>query len=521
MARIFDIKITSGTSHSFYTIYYDQVDAANIATRVSTSLPATGVTYNDLTSGSGVTVSVPNSATSILLYNNSCVIDDEIILPTPTPSPTPTSSPTPTPTSSPTPSPTPSPSPTETPTPTPSPSPTNTPTPSPTTSPTPTPTPSPTPNCDFDMDINVVTPTPTPSPSPTSTPTPTPTSTPTPTPSPSPSPTETPTPTPSPTTSPTPTPTSTPTPTPSPTPNCDFDVDVTLNTRPSIIVPNFSQTENTATGNTIGNLVANDDEGGTFTWVFEDTASYPDNNSFSLTSGGVLSNAEVFNHEVKSLYTLYVKVTDNGGLTNTREFTVDIVDVNETPYGLTLSNNSQRENTSTGTTIGIFSGLDVDSNETFTYALTGTGNDNASFSLSSAGVLKNAIVFNYEVKNSYSIKVTVTDSGNNTYTDTFTISVLDVNETPTNVGISFSSIYENVVTGTTIGGLYTIDPDTSNTFTYTLVSGTGSTDNDSFDIDGTSLKSAEVFNYEVKSSYSIRVRSTDQGGLFKEKVITI
>ena len=150
----------------------------------------------------------------------------------------------------------------------------------------------------------MVTPTPTPSPSPTSTPTPTPTSTPTPTPSPSPSPTETPTPTPSPTTSPTPTPTSTPTPTPSPTPNCDFDVDVTLNTRPSIIVPNFSQTENTATGNTIGNLVANDDEGGTFTWVFEDTASYPDNNSFSLTSGGVLSNAEVFNHEVKSLYTV-------------------------------------------------------------------------------------------------------------------------------------------------------------------------------------------------------------------------
>ena len=35
------------------------------------------------------------------------------------------------------------------------------------------------------------------------------------------------------------------------------------------------------------------------------------------------------------------------------------------------------------------------------------------------------------------------------------------------------------------------------------------------------MKSAEVFNYEVKSSYSIRVRSTDQGGLFKEKVITI
>ena len=135
------------------------------------------------------------------------------------------------------------------------------------------------------------------------------------------------------------------------------------------------------------------------------------------------------------------------------------------------------------------------------------------------GTLKAGESYNYEVKNTYSIGVTVTDSGNNTYTGTFTININDVNETPTNVGISFSSIYENVVTGTTIGGLYTIDPDTSNTFTYTLVSGTGSTDNDSFDIDGSSLKSGEVFNYETKSSYSIRVRSTDQGNLFKEKVI--
>ena len=522
MARIFDIKITSGTSHSLYTIYYDQVDAANIATRVSTSLPATGVTYNDLTSGSGVTVSVPNNATSILLYNNSCVIDDEIILPTPTPSPTPTNTPTPSPTSSPTPSPTPSPSPTETPTPTPSPSPTNTPTPSPTTSPTPTPTPSPTPNCDFDMDINVVTPTPTPTPSPTSSPTPTPTSTPTPTPSPSPSPTETPTPTPSPTTSPTPTPTSTPTPTPSPTPNCDFDVDVTLNTRPSIIVPNFSQTENTATGTTIGNLVASDDEGGTFTWVFEDTASYPDNNSFSLTSGGVLSNAEVFNHEVKSLYTLYVKVTDNGGLTNTREFTVDIVDVNETPYGLTLSNNTQRENTPIGTTIGIFSGLDVDSGETFTYSLTGSGNDNASFALSSGGVLKNDIVFNYEVKNSYEIEVTVTDSGNNTYTDTFTISILDVNESPTNLSLSSDSIEENQSTGTTIGTFSSTDVDSGDSHSYELVSGLGDTNNDSFTLtSGGILKSKEVYNYEGKNSYSIRVKTTDSGGLTYIGIFTI
>ena len=96
MARIFDVMITSGTSHSLYTIYYDQVGPSNIATIVSTTSPATGVTYSELIVSPGVRVEVPETATRILLYNDSCLIDDEIILPTPTPSPSPTPSSTPT-----------------------------------------------------------------------------------------------------------------------------------------------------------------------------------------------------------------------------------------------------------------------------------------------------------------------------------------------------------------------------------------------------------------------------------------
>jgi gliding motility-associated-like protein len=54
-----------------------------------------------------------------------------------------------------------------------------------------------------------------------------------------------------------------------------------------------------------------------------------------------------------------------------------------------------------------------------------------------------------------------------------------------------------------------------------LVSGAGSTDNASFTIDGGSLKTAGVFDFETKSSYSVRVRVTDAGGLTFEKVFTI
>lgn len=54
-----------------------------------------------------------------------------------------------------------------------------------------------------------------------------------------------------------------------------------------------------------------------------------------------------------------------------------------------------------------------------------------------------------------------------------------------------------------------------------LVSGTGDDDNSSFSIVQDSLVSAEIFVYETKSSYSIRVRTTDTGSLYFEKEWTI
>ena len=54
MARYFYILITGGTSSGPYSAYYDSVNPSNYATRVSTNAPATGITYNDLTTGQGV-----------------------------------------------------------------------------------------------------------------------------------------------------------------------------------------------------------------------------------------------------------------------------------------------------------------------------------------------------------------------------------------------------------------------------------------------------------------------------------
>ena len=103
---------------------------------------------------------------------------------------------------------------------------------------------------------------------------------------------------------------------------------------------------------------------------------------------------------------------------------------------------------------------------------------------------------------------------------TFTIQASS-NNAPTALSLSNTTILENAGTNAVVGAFSTTDPDSGNTFTYAFVGGTGSTDNISFNISGNSLRANSSLDFETKSSYSIRVRTTDQGGLFFEQVFSI
>ena len=96
------------------------------------------------------------------------------------------------------------------------------------------------------------------------------------------------------------------------------------------------------------------------------------------------------------------------------------------------------------------------------------------------------------------------------------------NSIPTDITLTNPTIDENLASGTVIDTFATTDPDGPGTFYYALVSGDGSTDNAVFTLTSAGvLKSKAVYNRELKSVYSIRVRSTDSGGLFLEKKFLI
>ena len=127
----------------------------------------------------------------------------------------------------------------------------------------------------------------------------------------------------------------------------------------------------------------------------------------------------------------------------------------------------------------------------------------------------------FETKASYRFTVVASQDGQATVETAVTVAVTDVNEAPSDIALSAASLAENNAIGAVIGTLTATDPDAGDSVTYALVAGEGDADNAAFTLDGGVLKAARPFNFEVRQSYSIRVRATDAAGLSTERVFTI
>jgi len=216
--------------------------------------------------------------------------------------------------------------------------------------------------------------------------------------------------------------------------------------------------------------------------------------------------------------------TQNGaGDTGNASATINITSVNDAPTDISLSNNNINEEVAANSLVGTLSSTDVDS-ANFTYSfVSGTGDaDNAAFSIVGDELRINASP-DFETKSSYNIRVQTDDGAGGVFEEAFTITINDItepNNPPTDISLSNNTIDENI-TGNTpanslIGTLSSTDVD-STTFTYSFVSGTGDTDNSAFSIVGNELRINNAPNFEIKSSYSIRVQTDDgEGGLYQE-----
>ncbi|MFM8891455.1 MAG: cadherin domain-containing protein, partial [Planctomycetia bacterium] len=90
---------------------------------------------------------------------------------------------------------------------------------------------------------------------------------------------------------------------------------------------------------------------------------------------------------------------------------------------------------------------------------------------------------------------------------------------PTDLLLSTARLPEKAGADRAVGLLAAVDPDVGDTHGVSLVAGFG--DNGLFRVDGSVLRATRSFDFETRSSYSVRVRVADRQGATFEKTFTI
>jgi len=297
----------------------------------------------------------------------------------------------------------------------------------------------------------------------------------------------------------------------------DAPTDIRINA--SATGTNFA--ENKPLGSLIGYLTTTDeDANNTFTYSFVNITGN-NNSDFSIVSNQLRTNS-LFDFETRQNYVVFIQTNDGMGGLFTKQLLLQVVDSNDAPTAINLTNTSISENLPTNTFVAKLSANDPDAVSVHTFSLVnGAGSSgNANFTIRNDSLFTNSS-FDFESVSSYSIRLNVSDGMGGAFQQSFSISVLNANDTPTDININSNQIAENLAANTVIGTLATADQDATNTFIYTLVAGTGSADNASFNLAGSSLRSSTAFDFETKNLYSIRIRSTDNGGAYFEKILNI
>lgn len=217
-----------------------------------------------------------------------------------------------------------------------------------------------------------------------------------------------------------------------------------------------------------------------------------------------------------------------------KTFIIVVENVNEAPINTTLSSASGQqsfpdntptvnENSAANTTVGTLQAMDHDEVQSLTFSL--DDDVNGKFTAGSqvtchnitnipgvktmcTALLQVSGDLNYEASPSEDIVVRVSDPSGLFHVQSFKVAILDVNDRPSNItlaGGDTAFISENIKNGY-VGDLASTDEDANQTHRYTLLNNGGW----KFRLRNGKIYSSNL-DYEAKSTYSIRVRSTDNG----------
>jgi len=177
----------------------------------------------------------------------------------------------------------------------------------------------------------------------------------------------------------------------------------------------------------------------------------------------------------------------------------------------TLSNSTIEENNAPDAIIGTLRVVDAD-NVDITYSI--VGGDSNYFNIN-GNELRASSQFNFETKSTYQVIIKASDSNGLTYEDSFSITITNQNEAPTDIFLSNNSITEYNAINAEIGSLSVSKP-SAQPVTYTVIGG----DVSAFNINGDKLRAAISYTYANKNIYSVTIRA-DSGSEYFDKTFNI
>ncbi len=220
-------------------------------------------------------------------------------------------------------------------------------------------------------------------------------------------------------------------------------------------------------------------------------------------------------------FSIRVRVTDATytSLTYEQSFTISVA---TTPTQISIT--SDKVPALTGSLVGRLSGTAPGGERPFSFTLvSGSGDtDNGHFSIDSNGDLTTGATFPDGSRQTYSIRVRASDKdypSQVNYEQTFSITAI---QAPSGITLSRATIPAEANAD---GGSFATQGDsTGRTYTYSLVSGSGDTDNGRFTVTSAGvLRTGDTFPDGSRLSYSTRVRTADSvfPGLFFDKTFTV
>ena len=292
----------------------------------------------------------------------------------------------------------------------------------------------------------------------------------------------------------------------------------------------FTPNENTGNGVSIGFVDATDPEGVTLNYLL---TSGNTNSAFTVngTTGEITVNdTDALDFETTPSFILTVDVDD--GVNPAIEATVfiNLVDQNETPT-VDDENFNVDENEGNGTAVGTVTGSDPDADDmgNLTFAII-SGNMGGAFAIANDGsnngdiTVANSSQLDYEVVQSFTLGIIVTDTGGLENTSTVTIDINNLFDENPSVSNATFFVSEGDSNGVLVGTVSATDVElmSGDSLSYAIVGGNTGT---VFAINSSNgqitVPDVSKLDSDTMPTFNLTVEVTDQGGNTDTGIITI